>query len=178
MKLNAAFLAALAIGCCCHAADPVEMLIDNGGFESGLDGWTLRVGEGAVAAPEAAHGGQAGLRIPTTVKMSIQAASVPVDCGKRYRISLWVRGIGSIPMSLNLGWRNDSGKYMEVQNPNDFKLALPVGSEWQHFTREFVPPDGAASLQVGFSTWLPPGKTSATPIDVDEVVLEEIGEAN
>lgn len=178
MKLRAATLAALAVGCWCHAAEPVDALIDNGGFENGLDGWTVRVGAGAAAAPEAAHDGQAGLRIPTAEKMSIQAASVPVDFGKKYRISLWVRGIASIPMSLNLGFRNDSGKYIEADAPIDFKLTLPTGSEWQHYTREFVPPDGAASLQVGFSTWMPPGKTGSTPIDVDAVVLEEIGEAN
>lgn len=178
MKRRASVFFALAVGCWCHAADPADVLIGNGGFEGGIDGWTAKVGEGAVAAPEAARSGQTGLRIPTVAKISIQAAPTPVDCGKKYRISLWVRGIALIPMSLNLGFRNDSGKYMETENPNDFKLPLPAGSEWQHFTREFTPPDGAASLQVGFSTWVPPGKTGAAPIDVDDVVLEEIGGAN
>ena len=178
MRLRASVLLAVAAGCWCHAADPVDVLIGNGGFEDGIDGWTVKVGEGAAAAPEAAHGGQTGLRIPTAAKISIQAAPVPVDSGKKYRVSLWVRGIGSIPMSLNLGFRNDSGRYIEAGNSNDFKLTLPAGSEWQHFTREFTPPDGAASLQAGFSTWMPPGKTGSAPIDVDDVVLEEIGEAN
>ncbi len=178
MKRLAVLVPALVLGWWCHAADPVQIPVENGGFENGLDGWSTRGGEGSAVVPEAAHEGRGGLRIPAIEKTSVQAAPVPVDYGKKYRISCWVRGIGSIPVALGLGFRNDSGKYVDPENPNVYKLNLPPGAEWQHFSREFVPPDGAASLIVGISTWVPPGKAGTSPVDVDDVALEEIGDAN
>lgn len=178
MKRLAVIVPLLVLGTWGHAADPVQIPVENGGFESGLDGWNARGGEGVAAVSEAAHEGKGGLRIPTAEKTSVQATPVPVDYGKKYRISCWVRGIGSIPVALGLGFRNDSGKYVDPENPNAYKLNLPSGAEWQHFSREFVPPDGAASLILGISTWVPKGKVSTSPVDVDDVALEEIGDAN
>ena len=89
-----AFLAGW-IFCCGGAAfagDPVE-LIDNGGFEDGVSGWTLDAKHELVTDAAAAHGGKAcvtGATEEPNQALRIHR-SVPVKAGNLYQFSIWAR---------------------------------------------------------------------------------------
>ncbi|MFF9409090.1 chitinase [Streptomyces anandii] len=73
-----------------HAAD--ADLLRNGGFESGLDGWSCTAGSGA-AVNSPAHGGTSALRATPAGSDNAQCAqTVAVQPNSQYTLSGYVRG--------------------------------------------------------------------------------------
>lgn len=91
--LSAAALAAaglLAIGPSAAAAD--ADLIRNGGFESGLDGWTCSAGSGAAVSTPV-HGGSSALKgTPAGQDNARCSQTVTVKPDSAYTLGAWVQG--------------------------------------------------------------------------------------
>ena len=107
--------------------------VDNGDFESGLDGW--EASNGAVTFERVSgqgHSGEYGVKVEhdKTGSYGIQTV-VPVDSGKLYEVKVWVKGNeGSVKKAfVRIAWyesEDGSGSQLstkdssEVENPNDW----------------------------------------------------------
>lgn len=89
----------------CPKSLAADNLVENGDFESGLDGWELFIGPefkdaGAVATAEttreAAHESTAAAEVKTDLPIRYGISTtrkylIPVEAGAKYRISGWVK---------------------------------------------------------------------------------------
>jgi len=71
-------------------AQPVDLLRD-GDFEHGLEGWWPPSREGTFLDEEVKHGGRYSLRLERGVKVRHLSRSTPIDAGRSYRLSVWIR---------------------------------------------------------------------------------------
>jgi hypothetical protein len=147
--------------------------VENPGFESGLTGWT-QLGSnrlGVQLTQAQAHGGRRTLEFSSSSEQTAFAAYVsepiPIEPGKRYRVSAWWRSkegylstlSGTPPnlcMELYRESRRVTGLYLQwldgrgqpLESP---KLAVPLhmnASNWRLIQREITAPKDARSVQV------------------------------
>ncbi|MEV7416707.1 glycoside hydrolase family 18 protein [Streptomyces sp. NPDC089919] len=90
--LTGLFLAAAGGLAAVPAAAADADLVRNGGFESGLDGWTCSAGSGAVVSTPAHSGSSALKATPAGQDNARCAQTVAVKPGSSYTLSAWVQG--------------------------------------------------------------------------------------
>ena len=97
-------------------------LVENGGFEDGLAGWTAE--GGVVADAPGAHGGRTCAGGAVAGKgWTLAQAGLPVTKGRTYRVDAWVRANGAASLAL---WTQEKG-------PKDAQRAAvweDVGADW------------------------------------------------
>lgn len=157
----------------CLAAENASVALENPGFEQGLENWTVQRGNLSTPA-EAAHDGQAGLRIDATENATLNSLPVPIEGGKKYRLQFWIRGLENSHASAMISFSDGSQKSMDLENANDFKKALPSGKEWKPFILDFTTPEPALFLNLKLGVWPKKEATASDTIDIDEVSLTEI----
>ncbi|WP_351223608.1 glycoside hydrolase family 18 protein [Streptomyces sp. NPDC002133] len=89
----AALLAASGLVATAHTAQAADAeLVRNGGFESGLDGWSCTAGSGAVV-PSPVHSGSKALQAtPAGSDNAKCSQTITVQPNSSYTLSGWVRG--------------------------------------------------------------------------------------
>lgn len=145
---------------------------ENADFETGLDHWTVQRGNLSTPA-EAAHGGQAGLRIDATENATLNSLPIPIEGGKKYRLQMWIRGLENSHASAMLSFSDGSQKAMDLENADDFKKALPSGKEWKSFVLDFTTPEPALFLNLKLGVWPKKEAAASDTIDIDDVSLTE-----
>ncbi|MFI6645583.1 chitinase [Streptomyces sp. NPDC050504] len=151
--LSAAALAAtglIASAQSASAADPetapetasasAAELARNGGFESGLDGWSCTAGSGAtVTSP--VHGGTSALRAtPAGSDNARCSQTVKVKPGSAYTLSGWVRG-GYVYLGA-------SGT-----GTTDVSTWTPSAADWQKLTTGFTTGPNTTSVTIYTHGW-------------------------
>jgi hypothetical protein len=173
MKIRPWNLLFAVISSTCLATENTPIPLENAGFEQNLEGWTLQRGTASTTS-EAAHEGSSGLRITASENATLSYPPIPIDGLKKYRFSIWVRGLQNSHASVMLSFGDGSQKAMDIENANDFKKAITQGKDWKQISMEITPPESASTLNFRLGVW--PKKDAPTPdvIDVDGLSLEEV----
>jgi peptidoglycan/xylan/chitin deacetylase (PgdA/CDA1 family) len=165
------------------AAD-IAMPLQNGNFESDLDGWTA---EGAAASarvlPDAALLGGKGLRIqsPVASKFSLKSAPVEVTPGKTYTVSFWTSGVNDVPPALGSAdvkmiFAGADGKEIPPAMARIRKWS-GINSRGSRFPANpllaAAAPEGAATLVVRISA---NGKAAVGPMNLDDIRITELSD--
>ncbi|MEV5444336.1 glycoside hydrolase family 18 protein [Streptomyces sp. NPDC052644] len=120
------------------AADPE--LLRNGGFESGLDGWTCTAGSGA-AVTSPVHGGTGALKAtPTGGDNARCSQTVAVRPDSAYTLSGWVRGGYAYLGATGTG-------------TTDTYTWTPSAADWQKLTTTFRTGPATTSVTVYTHGW-------------------------
>lgn len=142
-------------------------VIPNGGFEQGLQGWTIPTGEGmsSVSAEQAASG-KSSLKIDDRSKdkgSDVQSAPVPVSPNTYYEL----RGQGLVAEGDGIG------VYLRIFDRNGRKLpgdptkGIPGRQKWQEFRLPLETPREAAFVRV----WIHSYGESVVRAYVDDLEL-------
>jgi len=128
-----------------------ETGVTNGGFESDLSDWDLKRDAGmAVIAPEAAHTGQAGLRItrlPTDKDGEIASLPNAVEPGAKCELTFWGKGNhGSGTVQVFLLFFDDEGHALRRKAPSAWVPGSATA--WQSYTLSDTAPPAAAAVAV------------------------------
>lgn len=147
---RAATVALFAIASPAFATDALP--IANPGFESGLAGWTPSAADLergiAQVTPEAARGGQAGLRIRQQAGDPgswLRSPAVAVEAGEYYRLEFQARLVEQDGIGVWLQFL-DAAK-QPVPTPSDIAVQVPAGAtDWTPCRLEIAAPAGSAWL--------------------------------
>jgi hypothetical protein len=111
---------------------PVSILTDNPGFENGLQDWNLAVSDAAAklstVLPEAAHTGNAGLRVQQAAGQSgswIASSKMLVVPLQTYRISFWVRTLIDSHAAVYIRFSGPDGSSVDTAKPPANMLQIP-----------------------------------------------------
>jgi chitinase len=136
--LAAPLLAAVALAAPAQAAD-AELAV-NGGFESGLSGWSCTASSGAaVAGP--VHGGSGALKATPSGLDSAQCSqTVAVRPSSTYTLSAWVQG--------SYVYLGESGATAQAAT-----TWTPSATTWQRLSLTFTTSASATSATISLHGW-------------------------
>ncbi|MFF8597847.1 chitinase [Streptomyces sp. NPDC015232] len=125
-----------------HAAD--TELARNGGFESGLDGWSCTAGSGAVV-PSPVHGGTKALQATPAGNDNARCSqTVTVKPNATYTLSGWVRGSYVYLGATGTGSGSGSG------DPYTWTQSAP---DWQKLSTSFTTGASTTSVTIYTHGW-------------------------
>ncbi|MBC8106627.1 MAG: carbohydrate binding domain-containing protein [Anaerolineae bacterium] len=149
-----------------------ESLVTNGNFEGGVNGWIGKDNGMSQVKPEAAHGGQLGLRVSDESAdkgSSFGSRPVPATVGRTYLVRAWAREMSGSGGAIHIQFFDASGKQLtKLELKNDILVKIK-GGEWKQYTLRGTAPAETAKVRVWIHTLTP----SKTIVDVDDVSLVE-----
>ena len=165
----------LILGTVCYAEKP--LLLVNGDFEAGLEGWSCGDGGMSGAVAEAAHGGKLGLRVTDTDPArgsSLRSSAVTVMPGKAYALRFWARTVDGNGPGVYFQFFDAAQKSLNRSElRNEIILAVPSSQKkWKQFTLCARAPENAAVLTV----WVHAFNRSRGVGDLDDFALVELTE--
>lgn len=163
------FLASLSF---LHAEAPL-----NPGFENGSTGWALaEKSPMSEVKPEAAHSGNAGLRVTdqnAETGSSAVSGEIPVEPGAPLTVSFWARTETPGFLGVYLWFRDGSGKLIKEESQRAGQGHPVVGltkadGQWAPYQLKATVPDTAASVAIWIHSF---GKAMGTA-DLDDFAVE------
>jgi len=173
-RFLAAFLLASPLACATDTLLPLS----NGGFEDGLNGWTVSSGASAEASPQAASLGNAGLLLKTGSDFQVTSAPLPVQPGETYVVEFWSTGSdeSSGQAAVRMVFKDAKGADLKPVMGKIRKW--PAGSTttglfWENSLLAAAAPENAATLtiQIGPASNKTPGI-----VRLDDISVKKLGE--
>ncbi|MEU2495854.1 glycoside hydrolase family 18 protein [Streptomyces sp. NPDC007883] len=150
--LAVAVAAVLAAGGLVAAAADAE-LARNGGFESGLDGWSCTAGSGAVVSSPVRGGAKALQATPAGSDNATCSQTVSVQPNSSYTLSGWVRG--------NYVYLGATGT-----GTTDVSTWTQSAPDWQKLTTTFRTGAGTTSVTIRTHGWYGTGAYHADDLSL------------
>ncbi|SDT88624.1 Carbohydrate binding domain-containing protein [Verrucomicrobium sp. GAS474] len=128
----------------------------NAGFESGKENWTFAKDDEAQGlsqvSPDAAHTGKSGLRVKQATGGPgswAQCDKIPVEGGKRYRISYWARCVEDSGIGVWVNIFDASGKVIKPPSAEAFTSLVPSSATtWTQYFFDVTVPADTTSLNL------------------------------
>jgi len=132
---------------------PAENMLENSGFETGLEGWSVEPAEASAVTvtPEAVSMGKMGLRIKGGERVRLSTPTVPVKAGEIYCAVFWGRMGGTKPgLYANLVFTGEDGKEIPAINTKGFWPGTSVknGQAFERYVMQAAAPEGATEVKI------------------------------
>lgn len=160
------------------ATQPTNLL-PNGGFEQGMDGWTLGNDYNmSRLSPDAAHSGTRGLRVKdedAKQGSSLSSQKFLTAPGKAYQVKFYARRVAEGSVNVYIRFFDKSGKSLntqELNNQNSTSIKKgEQGEMWQQYiSSPAVAPENAATVVV----YIHSANAQTGAVDFDDFVFNEI----
>jgi hypothetical protein len=147
--------------------------LTNPGFESELEGWTVKeLTPVSSASAEAAHEGKFGLRLTDEITdngANISTERFSVTPGQKVTLGFLARSPGgSIAAVMIVPYSSNNKPLMNEQGRPPVTIGIKESSDWVHYDAEYTVPDEATSVALSIRTWT--GPTGI--VDLDDFNLE------
>jgi hypothetical protein len=154
-------------------------LLPNGGFEKGMDGWTLGNDYNmSRLSPEAAHSGTRGLRVKdenAEQGSSLSSQKFITAPGKAYMVKFYARRIAEGSVNVYIRFFDKAGKSLNTQQQNNQNSTSikkgEQGEMWQQYISDpAIAPENAATVVV----YIHSANAQTGAVDFDDFVFTEI----
>lgn len=148
-------------------------LLTNPGFESGVDGWTIKEKTSISSAmAEAAHEGAAGLRISDeSVDGGANVTSERFDVapGQKIALEFMARSLNSTIASVSiLPYGSNNQPLLDEQGRSPANVIIRQSTDWAHYALEWIVPEDVSAFAISIRSWSTPTGT----VDLDDFTLK------
>lgn len=159
MPFSVRLVRSVVLFCVSVSAAIATSVFPNAGFEEGLSGWVTKDTMSQVR-PEAAHAGNAGLRITdddTQKGADLMSAKLPVTSGQALTLTFSAKAQGDFS-GVYLWFYDTAGRRVKDE-AKKYSGGMPSVSvkkgagEWTAYTLKAVVPEGAVTVAVWVHSW-------------------------
>ena len=154
-----------------------QLVLANAGFEQGAQGWSGTPSDFSRLSKEAAHAGEAGLRIEDKDRSrgsNVRSAPVTVQAKMPYAVRFWARTAKDSGVGVYVEFWDAQGKAITTQERRNQIIYTVPGSQtsWKQFTIATRAPEVAVALTI----WIHSFNGSIASADLDDFSIARLTE--